>query len=491
MAPISLLASVNNPTRIYSSVLCSTLRLMSHHKPIGFSSGPRYVCVLVLVCITTAMTSPGQTFTTVFSFNGGNGSQPNGPLALGFDGNLYGTTKNGGSQGLGSVFKFTPPRTLTRLYSFCSQANCADGGVPDAGLVLGKDGNLYGTTPYGGTHKVGTIFKITPQGVLTTLHNFCGTTCGEGYGTDQPLIEASDGNFYGTAPSGGFNHGGTIFKISPTGKFTLLYSFCLKAGCADGFGPNGLVQATDGNFYGTTRFGSTGIDATVNGGTIFRFTPSRTLTTLHRFCGKDACNGGYFPAAALMQASDGVLYGTTQYSTGSALGTVFKVTLQGAFTTIHRFCTNVDCLDGAFPRCKLVQGTDSNLYGTTTRKTTSGFGGTVFKLTRTGTLTVLHTFPGWRSDDPGVIQTTDGNFYGTTKDYSANYFGTIFKLGTGLGPFVETLPTAGAVESSVMIFGTNLSGATAVNFNGTSTLFSVVSNSELSAIVPDGAQLEK
>ena len=473
MSPVSRLRSVNRMCR-YSSLVHSSLRFT---KSIGFR-GVRQLCILILVCSTASVYSWAQIFTTVLSFNASNGSQPNGPLALGLDGNLYGTTATGGSQGRGSVFKITPTRTLTRLYSFCSLAKCADGGVPNAGLVLGRDGNLYGTTTYGGARNVGTIFKISPQGVLTTLHNFCGTTCGEGYGTDQPLIEAANGSFYGAAPSGGFNQGGTIFKITPTGKFALLYSFCSEAGCADGSAPNGLVQATDGNFYGTTV------------STVFRFTPNGTLRTLHRFCGKTTCSGGYSSAAALMQASDGVLYGTTQYSVGSARGTVFKITLQGAFTTIHRFCTNTDCLDGAFPRSKLVQGTDGNLYGTTTARNTKT-GGTLFKLTRTGTLTVLHTFPTWRIDAPGVIQSTDGNFYGTTQDVSASFYGSIFKLSMGFGPFIEPLPIAGAVKASVVILGANLSGTTAVNFNGTAALFSELSNSSLSTVVPVGATTGK
>jgi len=419
--------------------------------PIDLHSKSKHLFVLILLCLATAFESKAQTFSTVFAFDGTNGSQPNGPLAQGLDGNLYGTTSNGGSQNLGTVFKVTPTRHLTTLYHFCSQVECADGGVPQSGLVLGTDGNLYGSTTFGGVHNAGTLFRITPQGLLTTLYNFCAQPgCGGGYGTNQALIQGTDGNFYGAAPSGGRNRGGTIFKISPAGKFTLLYSFCSKPDCADGSAPNALVQATDGNFYGTNQFGP--------GGTVFRLTPSGTLTTLHRFCVQTNC--GYFPAAGLTQASDGALYGTTAFSVGSSFGTAFKITLRGAFTTIHRFCTDLDCDDGAFPRGKLIQGTDGNLYGTTTRKRSTANGGTVFQLTRSGSLTVLHTFPGWRSDVPGVIQAMDGNFYGTTTDATANHHGIIFKLGIGLAPFVETAPPAGAVD---------LSGATAVDVNGAPT----------------------
>jgi uncharacterized repeat protein (TIGR03803 family) len=471
--PLLSIGSRNLP-----SIMVSDQRNLRSRRKSDSLFGLNCVPICIVVCMAMAVASPAQTFSTIFSFDGSNGRSPNGPLIQGFDGSLYGTTVIGGAHSLGTVFRFNANRTVTTLHNFCSRTACWDGGVPKSGLVLGRDGNLYGTTTYGGAHKVGTIFKITPQGVLTTLHHFCAqASCADGYGTTQPLIQAADGNFYGAAPSGGINHAGTIFKVSPGGNFKLLYSFCAKAQCADGSAPNGLIQATDGNFYGTATFG-----------TVFRVTPGGTLTTLHRFCSRANCSDGYEPMGALTQASDGVLYGTTAYGGGnSSFGTVFKITLQGSFTIVHRFCTDVDCIGGGVPQSTLIQGTEGNLYGTTSRRHSAQFGGSLFKITRTGILTVLRTFPDWRVDFPGVMQATDGNFYGTTYDQSASYFGTIFKLKMGLSPFIKTVPIAGASGTTVIILGTNLSGATSVKFGGRAAPFSVVSSSEIRTVVPTDA----
>jgi uncharacterized repeat protein (TIGR03803 family) len=235
-------------------------------------------CVMLLTLIAAAISAHAQTFTTIARFNVIDRG-PSNSLVQGPDGNFYGTTAEGGaycdppnSLACGTVFKITPSGTLTTLYSFCAQITyCPDGGYPVAGLVLGSDGNFYGTTPAGGTDnegicgtmRCGTIFKITPDGVLATLYSFCSqTNCSDGAVPMAGLIEGSDGNFYGTTNLGGVTSTspcspsgcGTIFKITPDGKLTTLYSFCAQTNCPDGSGPrDALVQAFNGNFYGTTR----------------------------------------------------------------------------------------------------------------------------------------------------------------------------------------------------------------------------------------------
>ena len=458
------------------------------------SNGAGTLSLLFLFSLTMAIASPAQTFTTITVFNDTtNSAQPNGPLVQGLDGNLYGTTVGqntsiaGGYQDRGTVFKITPKGTLTTVYTFCSQTACADGGNPLAGLLLGTDGNFYGTTSFGTNRQHGAIFKITPQGALTVLYRLClRAACADGINVLTPLIQGADGNLYGAASAGGigncFAGCGSIFKLYPSGTLAVLHKFC-ETDCADGAGPNGVIQATDGNLYGTS--GANGGYTPVYG-TVFRITTTGTLTILHSFCSQSNCSDGGSPKGGLVQGSDGDLYGTTQFRLGEPGGEVFKSTLGGGLTPIYDFCSQSNCDDGATPAGELIQGTDGNFYGTTPSGGTS-FGGTLFRLTPGGTLTVLHNFPSWRRDYPGVMQATDGNFYGTTQDKAKNYYGIVFREAMGLGPFVETVPTSGKVGARITILGTNLTGTTAVRFNGIEAAYTVVSSSEITTTVPTGA----
>ncbi len=218
---------------------------------------------------------------------------------------------------------------MTSLYSFCAQPGCADGGNPYAGLVQGSDGNFYGTTFGRGANGYGTVFKITPAGALTSLHSFTGA---DGQYPYAGLVQATDGDLYGTTPEGGagaYHLGGTVFKVTPSGTLTTLYNFCSLPACADGDSAHAvLVQATDGNFYGTTGGGGAYCTANSGCGTAFKMTPSGSLTTLHSFDGSD----GKGTSAGLVQATDGNFYGTTAYGANPACtaglggcGTVFRL----------------------------------------------------------------------------------------------------------------------------------------------------------------------
>jgi uncharacterized repeat protein (TIGR03803 family) len=480
--------------------------------------------ILVLYA-ATAIALPAQTFTTLYSFCGGcrDGWNPDAGLVQGIDGDLYGTTSFGGSNctGLGdncgTVFKITPSGRLATLYSFCSQTDCTDGAAPQAVLVQATNGDFYGTTSNGGANCIslsgcGTVFKITPDGTFTTLYSFCakGTypNCTDGWYPAAGLVQATNGDLYGTTLYGGSNGPcptpessttgcGTVFRITPGGTLTTLYTFCSQSDCTDGYQPfAGLVQATNGNLYGTTQYGGE-TDGTCNPhygcGTVFKITLTGTLTTLYSFGFDAQITDGLFPGAGLVQAVDGDFYGTTsQGGPNGAGGTVFRITSTGTLTTLYGFCAQSGCADGDIPHAALIQGTDGDFYGTTAEGGSACNRGTIFKIAPSGMLTTLYDFcPNSGGDtrgvEAGLVQATNGNLYGTTWNGGTDGDGAVFSLSVGLGPFVKTLPHSGGVGAAVTIFGTNLTGATSVSFNGTPAAFDVVSVTAITTTVPAGA----
>jgi uncharacterized repeat protein (TIGR03803 family) len=429
--------------------------------------------------LTLLLTSANaQTFTSLHSFDGTDGKQVFAGLVQAANGYFYGATGAGGTEDAGTIFKITPSGKLTTLYNFCSQSGCPDGVAPDATLVPASNKDLYGTT-FGGANRGGTVFKISPGGKLTTLYTFCSKSgCSDGNGSDAPLVPATNGDLYGTTLFGGASNAcsggcGVVFKITLTGTLTTLHSF----DSTDGDAPRALVRATDGNFYGTATQGGT-----KGGGTVFKITPSGKLTALYNFCSQSGCTDGANPIAGLVQATDGNFYGTATQGGANGYGTVFKITPSGKLTTLDSFGPY------GFPEATLVLATDGNFYGTTSSGGAAG-DGTIFKITPSGKLTTLHTFDGTDGEftAAALVQDTNGKFYGTAPGGGANGDGTVFSLSVGLGPFVETQPTSGKVGSAVKILGTNLIGATSVTFNGTAAIFKVVSASLITTDVPTGA----
>jgi len=451
-----------------------------------FSFMPARISVFLLG-VVLAMASPPLTLTTLHSFDFTDGESPS-ALVQGTDGNFYGTTYYGGSNtscsnlGCGTVFKITPAGTLKTLYNFCAQTGCTDGSVP-VGLVLASNGNLYGTTQYNGANGYGTVFEITEAGKLTTLHSFDWT---DGAEPNAGLVQAANGSFYGTTFYGGANGYGTVFEIAAS-KLTTLYSFCAQASCADGEYPKAdLVQAVDGNFYGTTYGGGAH-----SYGTLFKMSPTGKLTTLYSFCSQTSCTDGADPLAGLVQAANQNFYGTIYGGGAHGVGTVFKITRGGALTTLYSFCSQSNCVDGANPAAGLVLATNGKFYGTTGVGGAHGVG-TFFGITGSGKLTTLYSFCSQTNCTDGsypesLLQATDGSFYGITDGGGTNgNYGTIFRLSIGLGPFVKTLPTSGKVGVHVIILGNNLKGATSVTFNGKAAAFTA-SSSEIRTTVPSGA----
>jgi uncharacterized repeat protein (TIGR03803 family) len=394
-------------------------------------STPLFLAVAFLVAI--AISSSAQTLTTLHNFTGADGQGPAASMILARDGNYYGTTFLGGSQQGGVIFRTTPSGGFSVFYNFCSQPRCADGSAPLAGVVQGSDGNFYGAAGNGGTGASGdgTSFKVASNGALTVLHNFCTSpSCGDGAGPESTPIQATDGNFYGTTIYAGLGLGGVVYKVSPGGTFSVLFG----SDPAHGELLNGVIQGSDGNFYVTaSQQGANGA------GTIFRVTPGGSATVLYNFCSQSGCADGSDPSAALVQGSDGNFYGTTLHGGTSNAGIVFKITPSGALTVLHNFDSN----DGSGPTAQLIQGADGNFYGTTYVGGASG-AGVIFGMTPAGSYTLLHSFAGSDGKNPqgGLVQAPDGSFYGTTAAGGSNNMGTIFHLTIPLVPTTTVLTSS-------------------------------------------------
>ncbi|PTU31349.1 choice-of-anchor tandem repeat GloVer-containing protein [Stenotrophobium rhamnosiphilum] len=344
---------------------------------------------------------------TQYTLNPANsdGSFPYAGLVQGKDGNLYGTTFSGGANNAGTVYKVAPGGKPTTLYSFGSKET--DGGAPYASLVQARDGNFYGTNSENGANGKGTVFQITPAGVLTTIHAFGAGT--DGAEPSANLVEGKDGSLYGTTQSGGANGGGTIYKITTSGIVTTLYSFGVNE--TDAAGPYaGLTQANDDNFYGTTPLGG------ANGkGTVFKITPAGAFSVIYSFTelAADKNVDGALPYAGLVQGGDGNLYGATSHGGAKNFGTLFKITPAGNFTTLYSF---TGAADGSNPRASLVKVGDG-FYGTTSGGGANNLG-TAFKVSPSGSLSTVHTFGANPTDSAtpygALVKASNGALYGTS-----------------------------------------------------------------------------
>jgi uncharacterized repeat protein (TIGR03803 family) len=412
--------------------------------------------IVVLLALTSAALATTEKILHTFDLN--DGGEPDGGLIFDGQGNLYGTTFEGGNsgQGRGTVFELSPASdgswTETVLYSFTGGQ---DGRNPIGRVIFDPQGNLYGTTEYGGVNDFGTVFKLTPGGsggtwTGTVLHSFAGST--DGANPVGGLVFDSAGNLYGTTPQGGSSFGlGTVFKLKPVEggqwKESIIHRF--KGGDNGSTPEAGVIFDTSGNLYGTTAFGgSAGCEG--NGcGTIFRLKPTDTGRwtgqVIHRFKGGI---GGQVPLGGVIFDSAGNLYGTTEAGGGSGCegglgcGSVFELSpLSGGgwnAQLVHRFPSPGH---GAHPHAGLTLDSAGNLYGTAEEgggPACGGIGcGTVFELKPPGSSggewqeTVLHVFNSKRGDGgaPGGAPALDAsrNLYGTA-DGGALHFGIVFEI---------------------------------------------------------------
>jgi uncharacterized repeat protein (TIGR03803 family) len=345
----------------------------------------------------------------LYAFQGGNdGASPFGAV-IRKDGVRYGTTYYGGTDDLGTVFRLDGDGIESVLHSFTGGS---DGASPQTGLIADATGNLYGTTSAAGAGNCGTVFKVTPKGDESVLYAFqCGV---DGSSPTGGVVSDAAGNLYGTTYAGGTSGLGTIFKIATDGTKTVFYAF---KGGSDGADPSaGLIIDKKGNLYGTTYAGGT-----VGLGTVFKITPNGTETMLHAFTGG---SDGATPFASVTRDGSGNLYGTTYTGggggcNGNGCGTVFRVARNGTETVLYSFAGGTD---GTGPYGGLVLDANGNLYGTTLyggSTNCNGNGcGMIFRIAPDGTKTMLYAFSGSDGARPSANLTTDkkGHLYGTTFD---------------------------------------------------------------------------
>ena len=397
-----------------------------------------------------------QTFTILHSFAAPpDGANPVADLALDSSGNLYGTTANGGANGVGIVFKLDTMSKETVLYSFAG--GTTDGANPNGGVILDSSGNLFGTTTIGGTNGLGVVYELDSTGKETVLHNFAGGAS-DGANPFSGLVEDSGGNLYGTTFNGGAHNLGTVFKIDASSKESMLYSFA--GGANDGANPQaGLAIDSDGNLFGTTSNGGT-----AGVGIVFELDAGGKEAVLHTFAGGDS--DGANPYARVIRDPKGNLYGTTTGGGVNNKGTVFKLDTSGTETLLYSFSGGGD---GSDALGDLLLDPAGNLFGTTSK---DGQGhclpvfprqligcGVVFELDATGKKTSLHSFAGAPNDGStpfsGLTLDAAGNLYGVTNAGGSAGNGAVFKLAGVASPAatVSVSPSSASVaEGSSTLF---------------------------------------
>ncbi|HEY2446166.1 MAG TPA: choice-of-anchor tandem repeat GloVer-containing protein [Rhizomicrobium sp.] len=409
-----------------------------------------------------------QTFNDTYTFcsqaNCSDGNYAASPLIADASGDFFGTTALGGDGGWGVIFELVPDGnggyTYSRLHSFCGQANCTDGSDPVAGLILDTSGNLYGTTKFGGSQNGGTAFELVRSGGKTNfrvLHSFCaqGASCADG---SNPVYDgltyrgAANGApydgasaLYGTTIYGGENNGGfsgVVFELKPvTGRRRwrehVLYDFCTQTNCADGSQPyNGLLADNRGHLFGVTFGGGGNSD-----GTIFELSKKSghwTETVLYSFCTTANCPDGRNPESPLTTDSSGNLFGTATAGGGQDGGVLFKLVPKGTnskYSALYGFCSQTNCTDGQNPMGRVAVDGSGNIFGTTVAGGDPGVNrGVAFELGG-GSLQVLHTFcQGGDCNDGafpvgGVILDPSGNVFGTTSEGGSHSDGVVFEIG--------------------------------------------------------------
>jgi uncharacterized repeat protein (TIGR03803 family) len=434
---------------------------------------------IAILCILSTAALQSQTVTEVHEFTDTpDGSEPDAALVQGRDGKLYGTTGLGGintctnfgyKTGCGTVFNLDTSGNLTLLHSF----DGTDGFEPQ-GVILASDGNFYGAALQGGAYGYGTLFRISAGGVFTKLYDFANGADGK-YPLDQ-LLQASDGNFYGFTETG-------LYRATPSGAVTRIFTFSPYP-VTNNSAP--LIQAPDGSLYASMGYGYYNGE-TYPCGSIVKFNLQGTIISELDFGCSQTQPSGNVPFSAMTLAMDGNFYGTNVGGGSGGVGTAFKLNPKTNFLTVLHNYT----LASEYPYAGLIQGTDGNFYGVVIYSN-AAYSGTIDQLTPAGIYTEVGDLPYNGEDFPywTLIQHTGGKFYGSSwfAEDEPGYDGSIFSFDNGLAPFITFVRAAGRVGSTVQILGQGFKGTTSVKFNGVpASSFSILSATYLTAVVPTGA----
>ena len=431
------------------------------------------------------VSAQAQTPTVLYRFAGfnGDGCVPRGNIVQGRDGNMYGGSSTiCGGPGSAAIYKISPAGAESLFFTFpFNWTNCGA-----AGITLGGDGNFYGACETGNPATgMGSIFRITPAGVFTDLHDFDGTH-GDSFPV-YPPIQGVDGNFYGVAGNE-VQVCGNVYKLTPAGVYTNLHTFVFNNECHS----SNLVQASDGNLYGTLA--NCALAGSV--GCVYKISTKGVFKEIHGF----PVTTGNVPCTGLIQGKDGKLYGATQQGAANGNGNIYKMTTAGVATDIHDFnnATDASCVNNIGPPVNLLQVTDGSFYGVNPAFGPNGTG-SIYTLTSANVFSAfLFPNPPVEGDLPSstLIQNTNGLVYGTTPSggggacFGGACLGTFFSVATGDAPFVNLEPTqkTGNVGASVGMFGQGFSGASVVKFGGVAaTSVTLSGTTYLTAVVPAGA----
>ena len=418
---------------------------LAHGPSDRVSHNPRLklrLCWLLLVAFTLISSfASAQTESILYNFPGGN---PQSGVTFDGNGNIFGTTVFGGANGAGTVWELSSTGTYSLLYSFGD--SLTDGSGPVAGVTIDSHGNLFGTTRAGGANGAGTVWEISSSNTYSVLYSFGASTTDANDPSAGVTVDAS-GNLYGVTEFGGANGKGAVWEISASNTYSILYSFGASGGDA-AYPVANVVFDSNGNMFGTSAYGGL-----YGGGAIWEITSTGSYSVYHSL-GSSSSDGAN-PLAGVAFDAYGDMYGTTKTGGASGVGTVWEITASGTYGTLHSFGSSSS--DGSGPNAGVTVDNSGNLFGTTTAGGSSN-AGAVWEITSVGTYQLIYSFGAFSNDAAtpigGVTCDASGNLYGSTSIGGASNYGTLWKINAPVLALSSVNLSAGSVSGGTSVVGT-------------------------------------